>query len=71
MRRIFLIIVVLGLVGLGVGFLALGAFPPTPASQSTAVENHSRKPLPSSANAIDGRSLSLRRSTHWPSLNAA
>ena len=34
MRRIFLLILLLGLVVFGVGFLALGAFPPTPASQT-------------------------------------
>jgi hypothetical protein len=28
MRRIFLLVVLLGLIALGAGFLALGAFPP-------------------------------------------
>jgi hypothetical protein len=34
MRRIFLFLVLLGLVLLGAGFLALGAFPPPPHIQS-------------------------------------
>lgn len=33
MRRTFLLILLLGLVVLGGGFLALGAFPPQPAPQ--------------------------------------
>ncbi len=33
MRRISFVIVLLGLVVLGIGFLALGAFPPTPRSE--------------------------------------
>lgn len=34
MRRIFLLILLLGLVVFGVAFLALGAFPPTPSNQT-------------------------------------
>ena len=33
MARIFLVIVLLGLVAMGVGVLALGAFPPEPRTQ--------------------------------------
>jgi hypothetical protein len=33
MRRIFLLVVLLGLVVIGLGFLGLGAFPPAPHPQ--------------------------------------
>ena len=33
MRRMFLIVVLLGLVVIGIGFLVLGAFPPEPRQQ--------------------------------------
>ena len=33
MRRMFLIVVLLGLVVIGIGFLVLGAFPPEPRPQ--------------------------------------
>jgi hypothetical protein len=34
MGRLFLVVVLLGMLAAGLGFLALGAFPPEPKSQS-------------------------------------